>query len=147
MKKLINTVEVHEMRAKRALLLKQARKHESEAAEFRRLACEVGMKLHLMGEPIYKDHPIYVDQVLPVLREARKTCLHFGFDFIYTTRTPISGQPLLCHALAGAVTEFTPKMQQIFDIIKNDETLDGLTGLRIEAEQPQQQVSDNSEKQ
>lgn len=147
MKKLIDTIEVHEMRAKRALYLKQARKHEAEAAEFRKLASDVGMKLHLMGEPIYVDHPIYVDQIIPVLRQARKTCMHFGFDFIYTTRTPIHGQPLLCHALAGAVTQFTPKMQRIFDIIKEAEILNGLTGESVSAEQPQQQVSDNSEKQ
>lgn len=147
MKKLIQTVEVHEMRAKRALFIKQARKLEAEAAEFRQMASDVGMKLHLMGEPIYTDHPIYHDQVEPVLRQARKICMHFGFDFIYTTRTPIHNQPLLCHALAGAVTEFTPKMQKIIDIIKDAEILDGLTGDSKSAEQPQQQVSDNSEQQ
>lgn len=147
MKKLIKTVEVHELRAKRALLIKQARKHEAEAIEFRRLACEAGMKLHLMGEPMYTQHPVYHDEVQPALQAARKVCMKYGFDFIYITRTPLAGVPLMSHALAGAVTDFTPKMQRIFDIVKAAEILDPLTGERLSAEHDQQQVSDNSEKQ
>lgn len=145
MKKLIDTIEVHELRARRALLIKQARKHEAEAAEFRRLAAEVGMKLHLMGEPIYQEHPIYHDEVLPAIRQARKVCLQYGFDFIFTVRTPIEGSPLLSHCLAGAHKEFSPKMQRMIDIIKSAEILDGLTGESVSPEQPQQQLSDNSE--
>lgn len=145
MKKLIDTVEVHELRAKRALFLKRARKLEDEAAQFRKDAAKAGMQLQLLGEPIYKEHPIYHDEVLPALRAARKVCLDYGFDFIYVTRTPLSGQPNFAHLYAGAVTQFTPTMQRMVDVIRDRPELDALTGEEIPAEQPQQQVSDNSE--
>lgn len=123
MKKLERTIEVHSLRAKRALLLKQARKLEAEAAKFRADACEAGCQLTGMGEDIYNDHPIYHDMVYPYLKKARHASVVFGFDALYQTRTPLPGCPDFTHAIAGIIKDPTPAMKGCLDLIMSRPTV------------------------
>lgn len=118
MKKLIRTIEVHELRAKRALFLRKARALEAEAMKFRRDAAEAGCELTNLGEPIYTGHPLYQDMVYPLIKRARHNCVVFGFDLMFQTRTPLPGSPDFTHAIVGIIDEPTPTMAGCLELIQ-----------------------------
>lgn len=122
MKKLINTIEVHELRAKRALFIKKARELEKQAAKFRQDAMEAGCKLHQLGEPMYTRHPIYADMVYPYLRMARNISLNARFDLLFQVRTPMSTEPDWTEGIAGIMDEPTETMGKCIDLINSRPT-------------------------
>jgi hypothetical protein len=118
MKKLINTIEVHELRAKRALFLKKARELEKQAAKFRVDALQAGCQLHELGEHQYVRHPAYQDLVYPALRQARNISINAGFDILFQVRTPLAGNPDWTEGIAGVHNEPTETMGKCIELIK-----------------------------
>lgn len=119
MKKLEDKVKKHECKAKRTLLRRQSVKLSKQAAKFRFDALKQGCLATEAGSKIYtKHHPVYEELILPLLEEAKKIALEYGFDIMFQTRTPIPGAENFTHGIVGIQGEPTPTMQACLDLIK-----------------------------
>lgn len=127
MKKLLTKIQKLEARAKRKLLVKQAQEHLRQAGKFREDAFKVGCELMLAGDKPFKDgHPVYIDQIRPLLEQAAKIASKYGFNVLYQTHTPMEGHPLFTSAIAGWNPDFlTPTMKGCIDLIKERPILGG----------------------
>lgn len=126
MKKLEDKVSRLEGKAKRKLLQKQSREMERQARKFREDSMKIGASLSVAGERIYDDHPVYVELIEPLLREAARIATKYGFNCLYQTHTPIPGHERYTSAI-GAFDEetMTPTMKGCVELIKQRPQIKG----------------------
>lgn len=127
MKKLVTKIQKLEAKAKRKLLVRQAQEHLRQAGKFREDAMKVGCELAIAGSNPFKDgHPVYIDQIRPLLEQAAKIAAKYGFNTLYQTHTPMEGHPNFTSALGNINPDFvTPTMRECVEAIQKQPVLGG----------------------
>lgn len=125
MKKLVTKIQKLEARAKRKLLVKQAQDHLRQATKFREDAMKVGCELMLAGDHPFKEgHPVYIDQIRPLLEQAAKIAAKYGFNTLYQTHTPMEGHPHFTSAIGNINPDFvTPTMRGCIELIEKQPSI------------------------